>query len=192
LGRAGLDALMRDPRRLDDAHPEHSAVVEMIQRGFDLVFAEPNASSRNRAPVTDPDGPFARSFAKQAKNFGGLDDLPTKAREDLGRRIILDALRGDGFKMPSGFEDDIPPRQTQRRNTETAQARSQSDEAKDPKAPDFPTPPTRPELLGQTDARSGPSSKEWEDIISRLLQREQLFNKADPSMLSDFSRAPRH
>ncbi len=46
LGRAGLDALMRDPRRLDGNHPEHGPVVDMIQRGFDLVFAAPDTGVR--------------------------------------------------------------------------------------------------------------------------------------------------
>jgi hypothetical protein len=131
----------------------------MIKRGFELVFAEPKAGNGGPALVTDPDGPFARSFADLVKNTGGLDDLPTKAREDLGRRVILNALKGDGIKLLSGFEGD----------TRTAQADVQGD---GDEAPSSPTPPRQSDQPEQESVRvdenpwpETPVTREFRDAI---------------------------
>jgi hypothetical protein len=51
LGRAGLDALMRDPRYFDPDHPEHGQVVDLVRRGFEIVFAAPKVRDwPRRAP----------------------------------------------------------------------------------------------------------------------------------------------
>jgi hypothetical protein len=63
LGRAGLDALMDDPRYWDGDHPDHDQVVDTVRRGFEVVFAPPRNPElttvpiNGNIPVTDPNDP---------------------------------------------------------------------------------------------------------------------------------------
>ncbi len=98
LGRAGLAALMDDPRYWDGDHPDHDQVVDTVRRGFEIVFAPPKNPELSTVPingdvpVTDPDGPFARHFARLLADNDDLDILPESARRRLGRQVILASL----------------------------------------------------------------------------------------------------
>lgn len=146
LGRAGLDALMRDPRYMDGGHPEHPGVLDAVRRGFELVFDPPAPGRRleeatgatrrpaarppfatppivpdtearpdglpfdldlpRNPPVTHPDGPFGRHFARLVDDPRQVEILPTALREALGRRVLLAALAEDGRPLPKGFESE--------------------------------------------------------------------------------------
>lgn len=113
LGRAGLDALMRDGRYWDPNAPDHDRFVETVRRGFEMVFSPPRPRTTpgiagqisTPVTVTDPDGAFARSLSRLLTPDQDVDVLPTAARETLGRRAILHALRGGGFTLPPGLDD---------------------------------------------------------------------------------------
>jgi hypothetical protein len=169
LGRAGLDSLVRDALNLDGNHPADSRVADMIQSGFELVFAVHDTADEADT-VTDPNGPFGRSFAKLVKKSDGFDDLPAKAREDLGRRVIFDALKSAGHELPEGFENDLPQRR--RRAIETAQAQSEDDDGRNDKKPHVPTPPRLPQELGLGSTKDNenpwpetPVAREFRDAI---------------------------
>jgi hypothetical protein len=38
MAKAGLDSLMKDPRYFDGNHPEHETVVDLVSRGFQMIF----------------------------------------------------------------------------------------------------------------------------------------------------------
>jgi hypothetical protein len=39
MAKARLDSFMKDPRYFDGNHPEHASLVDLIQRGFQMIFA---------------------------------------------------------------------------------------------------------------------------------------------------------
>ncbi len=54
IARAGLDSLMADPRYFDVNHPEHGAMVDMVQRGFQLLLDGPKDRARHNPALTGP------------------------------------------------------------------------------------------------------------------------------------------
>lgn len=101
LGRAGLAALMDDPRYWDGDHPEHDAAVDTLRRGFEVVFAPTRnpvfttVPLNENAPVTDPDSAFARHFARLVGEDEDLDVLSESRRRALGREVVLATLAED-------------------------------------------------------------------------------------------------
>ncbi|MFM2130790.1 MAG: hypothetical protein RL477_2336 [Pseudomonadota bacterium] len=113
IGRAGLAALMDDPRYWDGDHPEHDAAVDTVRRGFEVVFAPPRnpvfttVPINENAPVTDPDSPFARHFARLVGEDEDLDVLSESRRRALGREVVLATLAEDED------DEDQPARQAE-------------------------------------------------------------------------------
>ncbi len=54
IARAGLDSLMADRRYFDADHPEHGAMVDKVQRGFQMIFDEPKERTRRNPAGTGP------------------------------------------------------------------------------------------------------------------------------------------
>ncbi|MEE9289429.1 MAG: hypothetical protein V3U99_00280, partial [Alphaproteobacteria bacterium] len=117
LGQAGLDRLMRDPRYLDGNHGEHGAVVDLVRRGFQLVFDEPDDSDgpsptaatlpgRKRGRTLLTGAHTARPFADAVARLAGANRIRDNAREAdqemLGRRVLLSALKSTRAAFPSG------------------------------------------------------------------------------------------
>ncbi|TDI64931.1 MAG: hypothetical protein E2O90_08620 [Alphaproteobacteria bacterium] len=112
IARAGLDGLMADPRYFDADHPEHRAMVDMVQRGFQMIFDEPKDRARRNPASTGPaprpgllDGAL-RDLAGDPDRF---DSAPTALRQRQGRGVMLAALKADGFPLPSGLKDEDAP-----------------------------------------------------------------------------------
>jgi hypothetical protein len=198
LARVGLDSLMRDPRYFDPDHPEHGRVVDLVRRGFEIVFAAPRVQQRLTeagtapwrtpginpdapAPVTDPDGPLGQAFSHIVADPREVEDMPTARRESLGRRMILSALMREGVSLPPGFERDdtaeplSPSDATPMRNDRPSKREKTAvAQAQESPRPTNGTPESRD--------RSRLSERDWNGIIDRLLEREGLFNADDPSM----------
>ena len=122
LGQAGLDSLMRDPRYLDGNHGEHGAVVDLVRRGFQLVFDEPDDSDgpsptaatlpgRKRGRTLLTGAHTARPFADAVARLAGANRIRDNAREAdqemLGRRVLLSALKSTRAAFPSGFAEEL-------------------------------------------------------------------------------------
>ncbi len=112
IARAGLDSLMADPRYLDGNHPEHGALVDTVQRGFQFIFDGPKDRARRIPTLTSPaarpgwlDGVLKDSLEARDR----FEAAPCAERERQGRRVMLAALRPDGFPLPSGLEDKDDP-----------------------------------------------------------------------------------
>ena len=91
IGRAGLMSLMGDPRYTDADHPEHDMVVDMIRRGFEMVMGEADAAG------------FTTLFQNAAADGQRIDLMNSDARAAFGRGLLLQAIKGEGFTMPTGF-----------------------------------------------------------------------------------------
>ncbi len=122
LGQAGLHSLMRDPRYLDGNHAEHGAVMDLVRRGFQLVFDEPDDADGPSPIAANPLGrrrgrtlltgaqmarPFADAVARLAGKNEKADSLRDADREALGRRALLSALKTTRAAFPSGFAEEL-------------------------------------------------------------------------------------
>ena len=103
LGREGLKSLMRDPRYLDGAHPEHKRVVAAVTRAFELVFDE--APARRAGSAESDPGPFVRTLEMRGVDEARVSRLPGTQRARLGRTFLLDTLEADGVGLPEGLRD---------------------------------------------------------------------------------------
>jgi hypothetical protein len=54
IARAGLTSLMRDPRYNDANEPEHGALVDLVQRGFQMVFDGPEDRAKRNPGASSP------------------------------------------------------------------------------------------------------------------------------------------
>ncbi|MCZ6446767.1 MAG: hypothetical protein O7F75_03870 [Alphaproteobacteria bacterium] len=52
IAHAGLDSLMTDPRYFDANQPEHGAMLDMVQRGFQLLLDGPKDRARHNPALT--------------------------------------------------------------------------------------------------------------------------------------------
>ncbi len=82
FGKSALNSLMRDPRYFDGTHKEHSAMVDLVRRGFELVFDEPDGAddlspggpkplAQKRWPTILTGARLARPFADAIARLGG-------------------------------------------------------------------------------------------------------------------------
>ena len=166
IARAGLDSLMSDPRYFDPDQPEHGAMVDMVQRGFQLIFDGPKDRGARRNPALT--GPVPRPglldamLRDKAPDHDGFESAPTAERARQGRGVMLAALKADGFPLPSGLKDEDapavklpPPRGGERETPE----RGSGGLAQNSTGAPFPhpTPPRRPgSLSGPTGTASKP------------------------------------
>ena len=109
IARAGLDSLMRDPRYWDGTHPQHGALVDMVQRGFQIVFDSPeDRARRNPARIGPPPRPglLDSVLTDTMETRERFEAAPSAERERQGRRVMLSALRADNFPLPPGLESE--------------------------------------------------------------------------------------
>jgi hypothetical protein len=129
VGQAGLDNIMRDSRHTDGNHPEHGQIVDMLQRGFELVFDEDEKPANPRRRPAADTAPRARKFANAFERLAGdkkrLDMLPDSQLGATGRRMVLAALDDDGAALPPDLKEEA---RTPRRRTQNDDARTAPDE----------------------------------------------------------------
>jgi len=109
IARAGLDSLMKDPRYFDGNHPEHGAMVDMVQRGFQMIFDSPEDQARRNpagiGPAPRP-GLLDRVLPATLESRDRFESAPSAERQRQGRGVMLAALKADGFPLPSGLRDE--------------------------------------------------------------------------------------
>ena len=112
VARAGLDSLMADPRYFDANHPEHGAMVDMVQRGFQMIFDSPKDRARHNPAITGPapqPGLLDGVLRDSPEDRDRFESAPTAERQRQGRGVMLAALKADGFPLPSGLKDEAAP-----------------------------------------------------------------------------------
>ncbi len=125
LGQAGLDSLMRDPRYTDGNHAEHDAMVNLVRRGFQLVFDEPEESNEfnERSPKgrsllepkrrhtlltgTPRNTPFSDAVRRLHARPSAIETMDRSERDALGWKSLLSALNSDRTVFPSGFAEEL-------------------------------------------------------------------------------------
>ena len=170
IARAGLDSLMADPRYFDPGHPEHGAMVDMVQRGFQLIFDGPKDRAWRNPALTGP-VPRPGLLDGVLKNLlgdrDGFESAPTAERQRQGRGVMLAALKADGFALPSGLGDEdapavkFPVRQTgiggkAQAGTDHLPTNKRGDES--PRREPNPAPPTAESNGAKPAPRTGPDT----------------------------------
>ena len=106
IAKAGLDSLMKDPRYFDANHPEHANLVDLVQRGFQMIFDGPDDRKGRNPRVTGPaprPGLLDEFMPASLADRDRFESAPTEERHKQGRSVMLAALKADGFPLPSGL-----------------------------------------------------------------------------------------
>ncbi len=109
IAKAGLDSLMKDPRYFDGNHPEHASLVDLVQRGFQMIFGGPEDRKGRNPRVTGPaprPGLLEEFMPVSVQDRDHFEAAPTEERRKQGRGMMLAALKADGFPLPSGLRDE--------------------------------------------------------------------------------------
>ncbi len=109
IAKAGLDSLMKDPRYFDGNHPEHASLVDLVQRGFQMIFDGPEDRKGSNPRVTGPaprPGLLDQFMLASSAERDRFEAAPTEERRKQGRSVMLAALKADGFPLPSGLREE--------------------------------------------------------------------------------------
>ncbi|MBT4005915.1 MAG: hypothetical protein HN565_04640 [Rhodospirillales bacterium] len=179
LAHGGLAQMMReDPRYFDSNAPEHSGMVNMVTRGYEMLAEEDDDTTSGSR--------LAGAYDRMITDKKTVDLQEGTWLEKSGRTMMLAALDDHGIDFPSGIKEEAmalrklyPKRAPQQIAPDTLQA------------PTTLLPPgtilsesQKADMKGAENAPDRPlvEGDHWEKIIDGVLGREGLFNPDDPSM----------
>ncbi len=205
LGKSGLHSLMRDPRYFDANHKEHSAMVDLVRRGFELVFDEPDGADDLSPPGPKPLAqkrwptiltsarlarPFAEAIARLAGKTEKEDSLPEADREVLGRRALLIALKSTRAAFPSGFDIELRAL-TQAEPRSAGPAPGPSTPPPPGAKPEKPKKPQGPEPEKKPENPEKPEPEQEEDKCEALRQEMVAREEAQDQILDEIKKLGR-